>query len=158
VKRLAILGIVLAALTLALVLPAQAAITNNESVPYDAVVFVPCANGGLGEDVHLTGYLHMTNSVTNDGHGGFHVTWQTNPQGVTGVGLTTGDKYQGTGVTRSNTNAKPPFPYETTFVNNFRIIGQGPGNNFLVHQVMHMTVDANGNVVVNFDKSSTECK
>jgi len=29
-----------------------------------------------------------------------------------------------------------------TFVNNFRIIGQGPGNNFLVHKTLQIKINA----------------
>ena len=34
--------------------------------------------------------------------------------------------------------------FNATFVNNFRWIGPGRGNNFLSHQTFHVTVNANG--------------
>jgi len=43
-------------------------------------------------------------------------------------------------------------------VNNFRIIGQGPGNNFLVHETFHFTINANGNVTAFVDHFSVDCK
>jgi hypothetical protein len=43
-------------------------------------------------------------------------------------------------------------------VNNFRIIGQGPGNNYLVHEVFHVTINANGEVTAYVDNFSIECK
>jgi hypothetical protein len=49
------------------------------------------------------------------------------------------------------------FPFIETFVNNFKIIGQGPGNNFLVHQNVHITVNANGTLTASVDNFSTEC-
>jgi len=138
--------------------PAQAAVTTNVSVPVDMSVFVPCANGGAGEVVHLTGDLHTLLTFTDDGAGGFHTSSHFQPQGISGVGLDTGDKYVGTGVTRSSFDIKPPFPSESTSVNNFRIIGQGSGNNLLIHENFHVTVDANGAVTATVDNLSAECK
>jgi len=159
-KKLAIIGILIlaVALTLAMVLPASAAVTQNDKVPTDRWEWVECANNGNGELVHLTGDLHVLSAVTDDGAGGFHVKWHFQPQGISGVGEITGDKYQGTGVTQWQLNAKPPFPYEETYVNNFRIIGPGKGNNLLVHQNLHITVNANGEVTAEVDNVKIECK
>jgi hypothetical protein len=158
-KRLCIIGVLGVLLTLVMVLPVNAAVTQNVKVPLDTTVFVPCANGGAGEEVHLTGELHMLATLTEDGAGGMHIKWHSQPQGVSGVGLITGDKYRGTGVTQEETNIRPGgFPYEDTFVNNFRIIGQGKGNNYLVHQVLHVTINANGEITAEVDNYSVECK
>jgi hypothetical protein len=43
-------------------------------------------------------------------------------------------------------------------VNNFRIIGQGRGNNFLVHENVHLTITANGDVGTAHDNFGVECK
>ncbi len=130
--------------------------TVSQSFPIDIVVFVPCANGGAGELVELTGNLHETFHITLDASGGFHISIIDNPQGISGTGLTTGDKYQGTGETRDSFNGLVGF--EETFVNNFKIIGQGPSNNFLVHETFHITVNANGTLSVFLDNFSVECK
>jgi hypothetical protein len=116
--------------------------TQSSRFPIDLTFFVPCANGGLGELVALSGQLHDVFHLTLDGRGGFHVKTHNNPQGVSGVGLTTGTKYQGTGVTQERLNLK--IGERSTFINNFRIVGQGPGNNFLVHENVHVTINANG--------------
>ena len=47
--------------------------------------------------------------------------------------------------------------FNFTFVGNFRIIGQGPGNNFLMHEVAHTTINANGDVTVTFDNLTIDC-
>jgi hypothetical protein len=130
--------------------------TTNSVFPIALVVFVSCANGGAGEDVALTGNLHDLFHVTLDGTGGFHLRALDNPQGVAGTGLTTGDKYQGTGVTQFTLNGKVGLT--ETFVDNFRIIGQGPGNNFLVHENFHVTVNPNGTVTSLHDNFTVECK
>jgi hypothetical protein len=149
----------LVALTLIGAVPALAAadtFTASTRFPIDIVVFVPCANAGAGEDVELTGTLHDVFHITFDNAGGIHVKGHDNPQGISGVGLTTGTKYQGTGVTQFQFNAKVGF--EETDVNNFRIIGQGPGNNFLVHDNFHVTVNANGEVTAFHDNFRVDCK
>jgi hypothetical protein len=70
--------------------------------------------------------------------------------------LTTGDRYAATGETQDTFNAHAGVEY--TFVNNFKIIGQGPGNNFLVHETYHYTFNANGELTVELDNFSVECR
>lgn len=141
---------------LVLPMPTRAENVVNVSIPTTIIVFVPCANGGAGETVTLTGDLHVLMNITFDNAGGVHVKEHFQPQGISGVGDITGAKYQATGVTQDEFNAK--FGYEETFVNNFRIIGQGRGNNFLVHEVFHVTINANGDVTAFFDHFSADCK
>jgi hypothetical protein len=133
-------------------------ITDNLRIPTSLVVFVPCAAGGVGEVITVSGDLHILTHLTiNDNN--FTLKSHFQPQGISGSGATTGAKYQATGVTQSTqtgsfTNAR----FEFTFVNNFRMIGQGPGNNFLVHQNVHVTVNANGVVTATHDNFSFDCK
>ena len=135
---------------------AKAEINENDSVPFNLTLSIPCANNGAGEDVILTGYLHALISVTANKAGGFHVKTHFQPQGVKGIGLITGDSYNATGVTQDEFNVAAG--YEETFVNNFRIIGQKSGNNFLVHEVIHITINANGVVTASIDNFSADCK
>jgi hypothetical protein len=136
---------------------ARAEVTTNEKINFDGfTVFVPCAAGGAGELVVFTGNLHVLLTTTLDNAGGFHAKTHFQPQGLTGVGMTTGAKYQATGVTQDNLNGTVGSTY--TFVNNFRIIGQGPGNNYLVHENYHITVNANGTVTVEHDNFTIDCK
>jgi hypothetical protein len=131
--------------------------TESANIPLDLEVFVPCAAGGAGEMVFLSGSLHTQSHFTADGAGGFLTESHFSPQGVSGVGLTSGDKYQATGVTRDSFHVTG-LPYESTFVNNFRIIGQGTGNNYLVHENFHLTVNANGEVTASVDNFRVECR
>jgi len=138
-------------------LPPAQNFTSSAKVPIDLFVFVPCALGGVGEVAHLTGNLHELTHFTANANGGFQVESHFQPQGISGAGLTSGDKYQGTGVTRDHFNVSG-LPYEQTFVNNFRMIGQGNGNNFLVHENLHVTVNSNGEMTVFVDNFRVECK
>jgi hypothetical protein len=138
--------------------PADAAVQVNDKTNVNLTVFVPCAAGGAGEVVDLSGPLHTLISFTINGNnvsGYFHFQ----PQGVSGTGETTGANYQATGVTQETfKNSLQNGQANLTFVNNFRIIGQGPGNNFLVHETMHVSVNADGTVTVFHDNFSIDCK
>ena len=137
---------------------AQAAVTTNETQTIPVSVFVPCANSGAGEVISGDLRLHSLTTLTVNGNnvsGKFHFQ----PQGGSLVGETTGDTYRATGVTQGH--FKGSFQngqYTETFVNNFRIIGPGPGNNYLVHETFHITINANGDVTVDHDNFSVECK
>jgi hypothetical protein len=138
-------------------LPARgSAATQNSIFPVDLFLIVPCANGGAGELVELTGNLHDMFYIMPNTKGGFHIKGHDNPQGVSGIGQTTGAKYQGTGVTSFETNFH--VGAQQTSINNFSVIGQGPGNNFSVHDNLHLTVNANGVVTSFHDNFSVECK
>lgn len=139
-------------------MPAHAAVVTNSSTPILLEVFVPCADGGAGELIEVSGFLHTQTSLTTDKNGGVHVSQQFNPQGVTGVGLTTGDKYNGVGVTRTSMSTTASGVSVFTFLNRFDMIGQGPGNNFSVHETEHLTVLPDGTITVSFDTFTTTCK
>src|SRR5438046_10629163 len=111
------------------------------------------------ELVALVVSIHTLNTFTINGNN-VSGTAQFQPQGLSGTGETTGDKYQATGVTKAS-SFKGSFQngqFTQTYVNNFRIIGQGSGNNFLVHEVLHVTFNANGTVTVFHDNFSIDCK
>lgn len=154
-----LLATTLLALTLAGPAFAQAiAFTTNDFIPFAQFTFVPCANGGAGEVVLLEGTLHIQNHVTiNDNRISLKVHFQ--PQGAIGTGLITGDKYQSTGVTQEQ-DSLPLIngAAEFTFINNFKIIGQGPDNNLLVHQTVHGTINARGEATTFVDNTTIECR
>ena len=157
-KNTTIIMFLFAALTLFTV-PANAAKQVNDSTDINLTVFVPCAAGGAGELVDLSGRLHTLITFTINGNN-VSGTAHFQPQGLSGTGETTGDKYQATGVTK-DTSFKLSLQNgqaNQTFVNNFRIIGSGAGNNFLVHEEAHITFNANGTVTVFHDNLSIECK
>lgn len=156
-KKLSTLIVLLS--VLGLTAAAQAEVTTNVKVPIAPFTpFVPCANGGAGELVDFTGDLHVLFSFTINAN---HVSGKAHfqPQGVSGVGLVTGDKYQAAGVTQEHFEGNLiNGQFTDTFVNNFRLIGKGPGNNFLVHENFHVTINANGDVTAFVDNFSIDCK
>jgi hypothetical protein len=137
---------------------ANAAIQVNESIPITLSVFVPCAAGGAGEIVDLSGPLHVLITFTINGN---HVSGrqQFQPQGIIGTGETTDLTYHGTGLTATSfAGSLVNGQFTETFINRFDIIGQGTDNNFTVHETAHITFNANGTVTVFFDDFSVECK
>jgi hypothetical protein len=148
----------LMALAATLTIPATAEVVINDRADIQLIVFVPCAASGVGENVDLSGPLHTLISFTTNGSnvsGYFHFQ----PQGISGTGETTGAKYSATGVTRQSFKSSlQNGQANLTFVNNFRMIGQGPGNNFLVHETLHITVNADGTLTVLHDNFTTDCK
>ena len=141
-----------------LIVPGHAAVEENDTTDINLTVFIPCAAGGAGEVVDLAGPLHTLVTLTingNNASGFFHFQ----PQGISGTGETTGAKYQATGVTQESFKSSlQNGQANMTYVNNFRIIGQGPGNNYLVHETLHITVNAAGTVTVSHDNFSVDCK
>jgi hypothetical protein len=131
--------------------------TRTWRVPTNLYVPIPCALGGAGESVYLTGDLHIVVHFTLDAGGGFHVEEQYQPQGVTGVGMTSGMKYQATGITRSIENFRT-LPYSNTIINSFRFIGQGPGNNYTLSMTYHITFNANGELTASVVDYRVDCK
>ena len=139
--------------------PMNGEVVSNEIISYDETVNIPCANGGAGEDVRLTGQTEVK-IWTTENEDQFHYKTQSRPQGIYGLGSVTGDVYHAVGLTQTEYSYQIPRgqQYQQTYVNNYRVIGQGPGNNFLFHEVFHVTYNGNGETTVVFDKVSTECK
>lgn len=137
--------------------PIQAA-TTSISVPFALINFVPCAAGGAGELVLIQGTLHIVTGLTVTPSGAFHIKQHFQPQGATGIGLTTGDVYQANGVTRENLSFNAGgLPITDTFINNFRLIAPGTGNNLQIHQTLHITINENGVVTASVANTSVSC-
>ena len=75
-----------------------------------------------------------------------------------GGSVNTGDRYQSTGVMQEHFNSPTGGTISETFVNNFRLIGPGRGNNLLVHQIVHVTTNANGDVTADVFNSRIQCR
>jgi hypothetical protein len=136
---------------------AAAASTQQLVNHIEVTRFVPCANGGAGEDVFLSGDIHIVVHVTFDGSGGAHFDEIHNPQGVSGIGLTTGAMYRGVGGSPFDAS-NVRVGEEHTSVANIMLIGQGPGNNLVLHTTFHITILANGTATSFHDNFRMECR
>ena len=136
----------------------EADAVEHVTVPFSSTIWIGCANGGAGEVVAISGELVISNHETVDADGGSHTRQMMRPQNVAGVGATSGMNYRGTGMAFMSEGVADDGGSVYTFVNNFRIIGQGPGNNLLVHLVAHQSTSADGAVVSEVNLSSNTCK
>jgi hypothetical protein len=125
---------------------AQAAVVTNTSAPMSFEFAFP-----NGDHVVIAGDLHIMTAVTTDAQDGMHVVMESNPQGLTGVS-DSGVTYHGTGVklfpVYNIRNAT--FPYELTEAITIDVIGDGPSNDATLHQIAHVTINANGETTVQF--------
>ncbi len=142
------------------VVPAFSAVASNTNLtmPIDLLVFVPCANGGAGELIEVSGPLHVLSQLTISNTGSVLVYDHFQPQGISGTGFVTGAKYQATGITQFKSTFGGPFPITFTFVNNFYMIGQGPKSNFKVHETFHFTINAKGEQTAFVDNFRVTCQ
>jgi hypothetical protein len=127
---------------------------TTEKIPFD-VVLAP--EEACGEAIHLSGTLLAMFSFTESSGGNVEIGFHFNPQGITGVGLTSGATYHATGETLGTTTIKAKGGISDTFVNNFKIIGEGSAPNFLQTDVIHLTVNAKGVVTATVEKSTIRC-
>jgi hypothetical protein len=151
-RRLIILLAVVASGLLAVTSASATAVT--EKIPFD---FVLAPEEACGEAIHLSGTLLAQFRFTESSGGNVAVGFHFNPQGITGVGLTSGATYHATGVTQGTTTIKAKGGFSDTFVNSFKIIGEGSTPNFLETDVIHLTVNANGVATATVEKSTIRC-
>jgi hypothetical protein len=150
-------AVAVAAVFLGCALTASAAVTTNDSQPLSSAIFVPCAAGGTGELVDLTGSLHLLSTLTVNANV-VSVSTHFQPQGARGVGETTGSVYEATGVTHDRVSFQLDNGHgETSFVNNISVIGHGGAPNFRIHETTHVTMAADGTVTVSHDNVSVDC-
>ena len=148
-RKLLVLLITIAAL--AMPLAAQASATT-EKVPF--VANVTACNGDV---IHITGTLLSIFTETTTPSGGFIVSSHFQPQGIMGVDLTTGTRYVATGLTRDILVTSPSGGSTETFVNRFHIQATSGAESFIVSEVFHITVNANGDVTAFVDNFSSTC-
>ena len=145
-----------AALITLLISSAGNAGVTQVAMPVDTFLPVPCAVGGAGEMVHLTGAAHMVLAVTYDANGGLHIATHVNTVGLSGVGVTTGNVYHSVQADSFMSNSGGAGN-EFTFINNFLMTAPGAGNNVRVHELIHGYIDTNGNVVAVIDNFTSDC-
>ena len=157
------LPVVVALLLLTMAVPTSASAQADTTVtnirfPLSASAFVPCALGGQGEEVLVSGTAHIVVVTTIDAQGQPHVVVTANYDGLQGVGLTSGDRYVGVAAENQISNFEPVAPWVVTMTQTVQFVGQGPDNNFMVKFLFHLTVDATGKVTVSKAELQIECR
>jgi hypothetical protein len=126
---------------------------NEKLFLIDLVVDNPCT----GEQILVTGELHMLFHVTEDANGGLHIQQHFQPQRALGTGLESRTQYRGVGVTQNQVYIAPEGLRETTFVNRFYFVSKGPSDNMLVTATTHVTFNANGEPTAELVRLDTKC-
>jgi hypothetical protein len=146
--RVALLGLVVG-----LAIPvarARATTTVEKNIPFNATV------EACGETITLSGRLIGIFTEQPLGTGGLLLTFHFQPQGVSGFS-SSGIPYHATGLTRDTTVFVPSGGSTDTFVNRFHIVGTRGAPTYYVKETFHITVSSTGDIVVFFDKFSSEC-
>ena len=135
--------------TLSLLLSSQvsvsAALVQRVTIPYDTIF-----PGPDPEPIHLTGVMHMMVATTTDAHDGLHSVSQIRLGGVSGIGLISGATYRASGIVQNTMNMKAPFPMEYTTALHMNIIGAGSVENLVMYMIIHLTINANGEITAEF--------
>ncbi len=131
---------------------------ENTFTPIDFWFFVPCANGGAGEDVHLIGTIVERFRAVSPSSGKFllfnqHIEFRN----VSGTGTITGDKYRDVGGNQSH-DFFTGVGQTSTLVENFHVVGPGPGSNFALHFNIHATFNPDGTTTITADNFKTDCR
>jgi hypothetical protein len=157
-----LMSVVVLTLTSAGVASAEpSAQTVVTSTPVDELGSFACLDPEA--TVHITGVLKTVSHMTEDAAGGFTVVFNSNAAGYEGVDLETGQQYAGVGTPYGNQTmhvAADGFPATTTYVTPAHVIAQGPPNpgvTFEFLQLVHVTVNATGETVVDLETVREEC-
>jgi hypothetical protein len=135
--------------------PRAAVVLNEQRVPFSFAHPNPCAPAdGI---IAFNGYVTTIITVTDDNSGGVHLGVQITEVNFSGVG-TTGKLYKASREMHHSDNTSGPPPVTTTTVDNFRIIGPGPGDNFYEYTRIHVTTAANGQQTADVAETRTECR
>jgi hypothetical protein len=143
-----IMSIMLIVLSLVAAVPTFAQGPNEFDEHWHFSELVHCANGGLGEWVDMTGTIHFVNA-----NGIYHA----NLQNAVGVGQSTGDVYRAIG-TLQELYIFGDGADIFGVIDDFRLIGPGPGNDLFLHFKIHATVNASGEPTAVTIEESFECR
>ena len=157
---LALAGGLLALALLAKPTQAQAQTENfNERIPLTIITTNECT----AEAISVEGTVHVVGTTTQDAAGNLHVQGHTNFVGE-GVGITSGAEYivREVQTTHGNVHDFEGDQAPATFTQPYtlHVIRKGsatPEDDFLIHTLFHITVNANGEVTAEVVEESFEC-
>jgi hypothetical protein len=122
--------------------------------PQSFVLLNPCT----GHLVAFSGEDDALVHVTIDPAGGLHRVGVVHVS-ETGTDLVTGETFRAVGAVLSVDSLDlSGSRSELTLKQGTSFVGQGPGNNLIQHETIHVTVDANGDVTASVDQLSIECR
>jgi len=136
----------------------QTRVSNRvESVPFERTLFVPCGNGGEGEEVALNGSIKVVEQIIFNDHG-FTFTYHAVLQGISGLGLSTGENFVVSGGDKGTITGEfgEEGQYTRVFMGQLRIIGQSSA--FTVRYKFKVTITPNGNITTRIEQEEIDCR
>ena len=130
--------------------------SSEELVPYDRTLFIPCGNGGAGEEVTLSGSLKIVEHIIYNDRG-FTFNYHVIAQGITGIGLSTGQQYQASGGNKGTITGEfgEDGQYTRVFMEQMRIIGQNTV--FKVVYKTKITITPDGKITTSIEEETVDC-
>ena len=129
---------------------------STVDVPFNKTIFVSCANVGAGENIELQGKTNFVYKYIWTDHG-FNIGYHENTLNVKGIGLSSGDVYVGSGGTEGTVSSSwVNDKWVATTIEHLRVVG--PNANFSVKNTYHITINPDGDVVVDRYNQEVDCK
>jgi hypothetical protein len=117
--------------------------------------------GCTGEELTGIVRIHQVVSSTTDATGRVHTQFHSNVLGGRVTGSSTGTVYRLVAAGHETDfsllfDEPPPIHYTQTLT--AKLVSTGPLQNAVLHLVRHLTINANGTVTSEFDKTTLECR
>jgi hypothetical protein len=130
---------------------------NDIRVPVTMPVRIPCSRAGW-EIIPMSGVEHASMQLSSTATGGLRMRLHVNAQGVTGVGLVTGDTYRASGTTEEQYSWDAGNALDEYYLTyNFNVTSPGATGNIVAHEVLRMSFDASGFPTLDVAKFDAEC-
>jgi hypothetical protein len=118
----------------------------------------PVLNQCNGESLLADGTARYVYKLVTDAQGGLHYVWH-GTHNLRGIGESTGTVYQViSSFTEEGNLPEFSFPYEWTRVNTSPLIAHGGVSDMVFTIREHLTINANGEMVVTFSDVAVDCK
>lgn len=134
--------------------PERAVELNEQHVPIQTTYLDPCTQ----ESIVFSGYIHVRIATTIDENGGLHLDLSSDETSLTGVGTVTQNQYHASSERHTIENNQGPAPLTMTVIDDLRILGPNPNDNWFMYVHSHVTVNANGTATAGVDNVQAECR
>lgn len=126
------------------------------SVPFETNVYVPCANGGAGEYVELSGFTNFIYQIEWNNNA-FTMVYHDNVHQLTGVGASSGETFVASGGTNGTVMGSwVSDQWVGTTTSKVKVVG--PNANFTVTYKDRITITRDGTVTVEIVNITVTCK
>jgi len=135
--------------------PSSANENTIHSVPFETNVYVPCANGGAGEYVELSGFTNFIYQLQWNNNS-FTLVYHDNVHQLTGVGVSSGETFVASGGTNGTVMGSwVSNQWVGTTTSKVKVVG--PNTNFTVTYKDRITITRDGTVTVENTEITAVC-